>query len=372
MKVISVVGARPELIQAMPVSRVLRAAPGLREILVHTGQHYDYRMSQGFLDELGLAAPDYNLGVGSGSQAAQTADILRRMEAVLESERPDCVIVRGDTNSTLAGALAASKLHIPTVHLEAGERSFDRQMPEEINRLVADAVADWHLCASQAAVRHLAAEGHTASVCWVGDVMLDALLFYLRPARSTSTILSRLGLQPGRYALLTLHRAAATADPARLRRLAQALAQLHETIIFPVHPRTQTALAQFDIQLQGQVRQVEPVGYFDMLVLEENARLIATDSGGVQREAYYLGRPCLTLRETTEWVETVEAGWNRLVGFDERALAEAWFSFCPAGPRPPIYGDGAAGQRIAEFLTRGAPIESRPAAQAELKLGVLS
>jgi UDP-GlcNAc3NAcA epimerase len=348
MKVLSVVGARPEFIQAAPVSRALRA--NHQEILVHTGQHYDCLMSQAFFDELGIPAPDYNLGVGSGPHGRQTGEILARMEEVLLKERPELVIVRGDTNSTLAGSLAASKLHISTAHIEAGERSFDRRMPEEVNRLVADRLADLHFCASKAAVQRLADEGIVDSVYWVGDVMLDALLQNRPVARLKSNVLTRLGLEPGAYALVTVHRAANTDDPGRLQRIVQALNGVSETIVFPAHPRTRQALAHMNARLEAHVRLIDPVGYFDMMVLEENARLIATDSGGVQREAYFLGIPCLTLREETEWVETVQVGWNRLVSTDPERIIDAWFSFAPPSVRPPIFGDGAAGQRIVHIL----------------------
>ena len=348
MKVLSVVGARPEFIQAAPVSRALRAKH--QEILVHTGQHYDYLMSQAFFDELSIPAPDYNLGVGSGSHGRQTGEILTCMEQVLHEEQPDLVIVRGDTNSTLAGGLAASKLHIPTAHIEAGERSFDRRMPEEINRLVADCIADLHFCASKAAVQRLADEGIAGSVHWVGDVMLDALLQNRPVAHRISDVLARLDLETCAYALVTVHRAANTDDPERLQRIVQALNGVAETIVFPAHPRTRQALACIDAHLEDHVRLIEPVGYFDMMVLEENARLIATDSGGVQREAYFLGIPCLTLREETEWVETVQAGWNRLVGTDPEQIIDAWFSFVPPSVRPPVFGDGMAGERIVHIL----------------------
>jgi UDP-GlcNAc3NAcA epimerase len=358
MKVVSVVGARPEFIQAAPVSRALRV--NHQEILVHTGQHYDYLMSQAFFDELGVPAPDYNLGVGSGPHGRQTGEILVRMEQVLLEEQPQLVIVRGDTNSTLAGSLAASKLHIPTAHIEAGERSFDRRMPEEINRLVADRVADLHFCASKAAVQRLADEGITDSVHWVGDVMLDALLQNRPVARLKSEVLARLGLEPGAYALVTVHRAANTDDPGRLQRIVQALNGVSEAVVLPAHPRTRQALAYIDAHLEAHVRLIDPVGYFDMMVLEENARLIATDSGGVQREAYFLGIPCLTLREETEWVETVQVGWNRLVGTDPEHVIDAWFSFAPPSVRPPIFGDGAAGRRIVHILeNEDIPLGSR-------------
>lgn len=349
MKIVSVVGARPEFIQSRPVSLALRREH--QEVLVHTGQHYDYLMSQKFFDELGIPAPDHNLEVGSGSHGRQTGEILSRLEDVLLAEKPDWVIVRGDTNSTLAGALAASKLHIPTAHIEAGERSFDRRMPEEINRLVADSIADLHFCASQAAVKHLAEEGVRDSAYWVGDVMLDAMLANLPLARQASNVMARLNLQPGKYALVTVHRAANTDDPSRLKNIIGALNQAREPVIFPVHPRTRQALNAIHIQPDSCVKLVEPQGYFDMLVLEENARLIATDSGGVQREAYFLGVPCLTLRDETEWVGTVEAGWNKLVGADEELILSAWRGFIPPAHKPEIFGDGHAAEKIKSLLT---------------------
>lgn len=350
MKIISVVGARPEFIQAAPLTRALRALPNHQEVLVHTGQHYDYLMSQTFFDELGIAAPDYNLEVGSGSHGQQTARILAQMETVLLEERPDLVIVRGDTNSTLAGTLAASKLHIPIAHIEAGERSFDRRMPEEINRLMTDCVADLHFCVSQAAVSHLAAEGITGSVSWVGDVMLDVMLQNKPIAHRKSDILARLELRPGAYTLVTIHRAANTDDPARFKQIVQAMNQVSEPIIFPAHPRTQKIIAHLGLEFGPQVKLIDPVSYFDMMILEEHARLIATDSGGVQREAYFLGLPCLTLRDETEWMETVEVGWNKLVGVEPERILDAWFNFSPPLEHPPLFGDGTAGQRIAQIL----------------------
>ncbi len=350
LNILSVVGARPEFIQAAPVSRAVRQQQNCREILLHTGQHYDYLMSQTFFEELGIPAPNYNLEVGSGSHAQQTAQILTRMEEVLLDEQPDLVIIRGDTNSTLAGALAAAKLHIPVAHIEAGERSFDRRMPEEINRLVADSLASVHFCASQSAVQRLAAEGITNSVHWVGDVMLDALQQHQPLASTRSDILTRLALRPKAYALVTVHRAANTDAPARLRQIVTALNSVSEPVIFPVHPRTRRALAKLGATFAAHVRLIEPVGYFDMMMLEANARLIATDSGGVQREAYFLSIPCLTLRDETEWTETVATGWNRLVGVEPAVVVDAWRTFCPPAEHPPIFGDGTASQRIARIL----------------------
>jgi UDP-N-acetylglucosamine 2-epimerase len=348
MKFISVVGARPEFIQAAPVSHALRKEH--QEILAHTGQHYDYLMSQTFFDELNIPAPDYNLEVGSGSHATQTAEILIRFEELLLKEKPDCVIVRGDTNSTLAGALAASKLHIPTVHIEAGERSFDRRMPEEINRLVADKLSSAFFCVSQTAVKQLADEGIDKNVYWVGDVMLDANIDNRPVARQKSTVLSKLKLDPGKYGLVTVHRAVNTDNPSRLANIVKALGQVDEIVIFPVHPRTHQALQGIDNQFAENVRLIEPVGYYDMMMLEENARIIATDSGGVQREAYFMGRPCLTLRDETEWTETVQAGWNILVGVDVEKIMHEWKTFAPPAEQPPIFGDGNAGEKIADVL----------------------
>lgn len=348
MKIVSVVGARPEFVQAKPVSRALRM--NHQELLIHTGQHYDYLMSQSFFDELGIPAPDYNLEVGSGSHAKQTGEMLIRMEDVLLKERPDIVLVRGDTNSTLAGSLAASKLHIPVAHIEAGERSFDRYMPEEINRLVSDCIADIHFCVSKKSVEHLAEEGIKESVFWVGDVMLDTMLQNRPIARSKSNVMERLHLEVNKYALVTVHRAANTEDFERLGQIVEILNGVEETIVFPAHPRTRKSLVHCGAKFDNHVKLIEPVCYFDMLVLEENARLIATDSGGVQREAYFLGIPCLTLRDSTEWTETVHASWNKLVGTDPEKVIETWYSFKPPADRPPVFGDGKAAERIAFIL----------------------
>lgn len=348
MKFLSVVGARPEFVQAMPVSRAIGVDH--KEILVHTGQHYDYRMSQTFFDELDIPVPDYNLEVGSGSQSRQTAEIMVRMEEVLIKEKPDLVIIRGDTNSTLAAALVTSKLSIPMAHIEAGERSFNRSMPEEINRLVADRLADLHFCVSQVGKHNLFTEGITDSVHCVGDVMLDALLYTLPIARAKSRILDRLAIEPKKYSLVTIHRAMNTDEPDRLRQIISALNLVSETVILPLHPRTQKALSNIDLRLEDHVIVIEPVGYFDMLTLEENARLIATDSGGVQREAYYLGIPCLTLRDETEWGATIDTGWNMLVGADQKTILDNWFNFSPPAEHPPIYGTGTAALQIAQIL----------------------
>jgi UDP-GlcNAc3NAcA epimerase len=359
VKVLSVVGARPEFIQAAPVTRALRQRH--QEVLVHTGQHYDDLMSRVFFQDLALPEPDYNLGVGSGPHGRQTGDMLARLEEILLIEQPDLVIVRGDTNSTLAGALAAAKLHIPLAHIEAGARSFDRSMPEEINRLVADRVADLLFCIAPSAVENLAREGITTGVHYVGDVMYDAVLTFLPRARERSTILARLGVVPRGYILATVHRAANTDNPYMLERIVTALATLDEPVVFPVHPRTRKALARLGATFPPHVRAIEPVGYLDMLALEDGARVILTDSGGVTREAYFLGIPCVTLREETEHIETVIYGWNTLAGTDPARIRAAVARARPAGPRPPVFGDGTAAEAMVTLLDR-APIPShRPA-----------
>jgi UDP-GlcNAc3NAcA epimerase len=355
LRIVSVVGARPQFIKAAPVSRALRRVA--HEVLVHTGQHYDREMSAVFFDELHIPKPDHNLGVGSGLHGWQTGHMLMRIEEVLLEERPDWVIVYGDTNSTLAGALAAAKLHIPVAHVEAGLRSFNRRMPEEINRILTDHVAGLLLCPTQTAVDNLAREGVTRGVHLVGDVMTDALLYNTALAESQSDALQRLGLSRGDYALATVHRPRNADDPARLRAILAALEEIGRdgTVVFPAHPRTRRAMDGLAYQPGPHLRIIEPVGYLDMLALEQHARLILTDSGGVQKEAYLLGVPCLTLREETEWIETVEAGWNLLVGADRDAIVRAAREFHPAGVRPPLFGDGRASERIAALLARREP-----------------
>jgi len=349
MKVLSVVGARPQFIKAAPVSRELRKEH--EEVLVHTGQHYDYFMSAVFFDELGIPEPDYNLGVGSASHGRQTGEMLIRIEEVLLKERPDWVLVYGDTNSTLAGALAAAKLHIPVAHVEAGLRSFNREMPEEINRVLTDHVSDLLFCPTETAVRNLAREGITEGVHNVGDVMYDVVLHNIGIAEQRSHILERLGIEPKAYLLATVHRPQNTDRAENLRSILSAFNALDELIVFPAHPRTSEAIERLGYPLRSHIKFIEPVSYLDMLVLEKHARLILTDSGGVQKEAYFFGVPCLTLREETEWVETVEAGWNVLVGADEERIVEAVREFQPIGKRAAIFGDGRASERIAELLS---------------------
>ena len=354
MKVLSVVGARPQFIKAAPVSRALRQVA--HEVLVHTGQHYDYGMSAIFFDELQIPPPDYNLEIGSGSHGWQTGQMLIRIEETLLKEQPDWVLVYGDTNSTLAGALAAVKLRIPLAHVEAGLRSFNREMPEEHNRVLTDHAAELLLCPTQTAVDHLAREGVTRGVHLVGDVMYDAVLYNIALAEQRSDALARLGLVPDSYALATIHRPSNTDDPAQLRAILVALQALAADypVIFPVHPRTRRKLAELDLNTSS-LTLIEPVGYLDMLMLEHHARLILTDSGGVQKEAYFFAVPCLTLRRETEWVETVETGWNRLVGNDLAFTVHLAHDFRPTGSPPPLFGDGHAAERIAKLLVGATP-----------------
>lgn len=312
-KVLTVVGARPQFVKAAAVSRAMARLEGMREIMLHTGQHFDANMSDIFFEELGIPAPDYHLGTAGGSHGEMTGRMLAAIEAVLIEEKPDWVLVYGDTNSTLAGALAAAKLHIPVAHVEAGLRSFNRRMPEEINRVLTDHVSARLYCPTGAAMRNLADEGIRKGVLHVGDVMYDAAIDARQRAQSGADILARIGLEPGRYSLATIHRAENTDDAARLRAVIGHLEQVAEerTVVLPLHPRTMQAVARFGISL-NRLKVIEPVGYLEMTALLAGCVDVHTDSGGVQKEAYFHGKPCVTLRDETEWVETVEAGWNRL------------------------------------------------------------
>ncbi|MCI0521480.1 MAG: UDP-N-acetylglucosamine 2-epimerase (non-hydrolyzing) [Chloroflexi bacterium] len=347
MKIVSIVGARPQFIKAAAVSRVLRRKHS--EYLVHTGQHYDEQMSAVFFEELDIPQADINLEVGSGLHGAQTGVMLAAIEQALLAQKPDWALVYGDTNSTLAGALAAVKLHIPIAHVEAGLRSFNRRMPEEINRLMADHVSQLLLCPSQAAVENLAAEGIHRGVHLVGDVMADALFFALERARGRADVLPRLGLSEKGYLLATVHRAENTDQAGRLMGILAALEALAEPVIFPVHPRTRKAMQALGFWPKH-ITVIEPLGYLDMARLESAARMILTDSGGVQKEAYWLGVPCVTLREETEWVETVAAGWNRLAGAETQRILDAVTNFTLPGERAQLYGDGRAAERCVAIL----------------------
>ncbi len=362
--ILTVVGARPQFVKASVLSRLVRSAryrERATEFLVHTGQHYDENMSEVFFREMEIPEPDFNLGIGSATHGRMTGEMLAGIETLLLERGPDLVLVYGDTNTTLAGALAAAKLGIPVAHVEAGLRSCNIRMPEEINRLLTDQISTWLFCPTVNAVQNLLREGIPRAlraggpqlVIDVGDVMLDACLHYRArvEARSGSgRACVRLALPP-RFVLATVHRAENTDNAERLGSIVRAFnAAAGRPIVFPMHPRTRKTLAAADLALSGHVRVIEPVGYFDMLELEEACDLIVTDSGGVQKEAYFLGKPCVTMRDETEWIETVEAGWNLLTGASEEAIAEAINSFAPGGPRPPLYGDGNAGAAILDLL----------------------
>lgn len=341
-KIVSIVGARPQFVKAAAVSRVLARDPRFDEVLVHTGQHYDANMSDVFFDELQIPTPKYNLDLGGGPHGQMTGRMLEQIEIVLMGEKPDMVLVYGDTNSTAAGALAAAKLHVPIVHVEAGLRSFDRRMPEEINRVVADHLSALLLCPTAASIDHLRNEGIVEGVHHVGDVMYDATLFARDRAMQGSAIVDGLGLKDGHYAICTLHRQENTDDAERFERIVAFLVNQAKTreVVFTVHPRTRKVLA--DRTLPG-VHMIDPLGYFDLQRLLAGAALALTDSGGLQKEAYFNRIPCITLRDATEWVETVESGWNRL-----------WTSSDWISPRQdiPDYGDGHAAEAcVAEIAT---------------------
>ena len=361
MRFVTIVGARPQFIKAAPLSDRLRREH--EEHLIHTGQHYDDEMSEVFFRELDIPAPERNLGVRSGPHGVQTAAMLERIENALQELRPDAVIVLGDTNSTLAGALAAVKLHLPVAHVEAGLRSFNREMPEEINRIVADHVSRWLFAPSEAAVARLNAEGIFEGVYNVGDIMLDCVRRFAPLARQRSSILARLGLQPKGFCVATVHRAGNTDCRHRLAGILQGLRDVPLPVVFPMHPRTRAAIERHQLNklvdcfpasnpesLRGRrLIAIAPLSYLDMLQLQQNARAVFTDSGGLQKEAYYVGVPCVTLRDETEWSETVEAGWNVLVGADASRIATA-LEASPTNGRPPIYGDGNTAEKIAGVL----------------------
>ena len=349
MKVVSVVGNRPQFIKAAPLSAALAKVSD--HVLVHTGQHYDAELSQVFFDELGLRPPDHEIEAGSGSHAAQTAAMLTGLEPVLAGERPDLVLVYGDTNSTLAGALVAAKLQLPLGHVESGLRSFDRAMPEEVNRVVADVLSDLRFCPSQTAVANLAAEGITQGVHLVGDVMVDVAEAFAPAARRSGAV-DRLGLEPGAYALVTVHRQSNTTDAA-MPALVEVLEALARPAVFPIHPRTRAALERTGLlERAGAAATLSPpLGYLEFTALLMSAEVCLTDSGGVQKEAYLHRVPCITLRDTSEWVETVELGWNRLAGgLDADAVATALRHLERPSEHPPLYGDGDAATRIADVV----------------------
>jgi UDP-GlcNAc3NAcA epimerase len=352
MRIVSVVGARPQFVKLAVISRAIaQQSDPLVHRIVHTGQHYDREMSSVFFEELGIPAPDHDLGVGSGTHGEQTGEMLKRIEPVLEAERPDWVLLYGDTNSTLAGAIAASKLCLPTAHVEAGLRSFRRSMPEEINRVVADHLSDLLFCPTELSVRNLRQEGLEARAVLTGDVMYDAVLASTAAAQRHHSSLTQ-NWNRGEFCLATVHRAENTDDPARLREIVGALDQIAQTVcpvVWPIHPRTQNRLSDLGLST-GSVTTVGPVSYLEMLLLESRAGFILTDSGGVQKEAYFFKIPCITLRHETEWQETLENGCNVLTDCCREKILHAVSNIGSAGPWTAAYGDGDAGVRILNAL----------------------
>lgn len=348
MKIVAIVGARPQFIKAAPLSRELRKRH--TEILLHTGQHYDENMSAVFFEELGIPQPDVHLNAGGGSHGEQTAKMLAGIEKVLQSEKPDWLLIYGDTNSTLAGALAAAKLHVPIAHVEAGLRSFNRYMPEEINRVVADHLSSLLFCPSVVAADNLASEGITKGVHVVGDVMADALLSASARA-DESTVLEKFNLKLNSYLLATVHRAENTDDHERLSAILGAFADIGRPILFPVHPRTRKMLENAGMDLPANVLACEPLGYLDLVRALRDADMVLTDSGGLQKEAYWLSVPCITLRDETEWVETVKTGWNILAGANRSTIVHSVATFHHPQIHPMMYGgEGLAAKQICEVL----------------------
>ena len=351
MKIASIIGTRPNFIKCAPLSREIRKE--FDEVLIHTEQHYDYEMNKIFFDELKIPKPDYHLDVKSGSQGKQTGEMLKKIESVLLKENPDLVIVYGDVNSTLAGALAATKLNMKVAHVEAGIRSFDRTMPEEINRILTDDCSDYLFCPTSSAVRNLRKEGFDSMMIYhSGDVMVDSLDENIKIAEKESNILGELNLEQKKYYLATVHRAENTDNSDRLLSILSAFSEI-KNLVFICHPRTEKMIRHYASldTLTDEVRMViKPVGYFDMLMLEKNASKIITDSGGVQKEAYLLKVPCITLRYNTEWIETVESGWSVLVGSNKESIIKMANVFEPNGKQRNVFGDGKASERIMNVI----------------------
>lgn len=357
MKIVTVIGARPQFIKAAPVSTEFKHTPDVTEVLVHTGQHHDSNMSDVFFHELGIDNPKWHLGISGGSHGSMTGRMLEAIETVLIAEKPDWLLVYGDTNSTLAGALAAAKLHIRVAHVEAGLRSFNRRMPEEVNRVMVDHLSSILFAPTITAVANLEREGLGGErTLQVGDVMLDAVRHFGPIAEQKTAVYERLGVEPLNYVLATVHRAENTDDPIRLNTIISELVTLSESlpVVLPVHPRTRKLLERENVlrELPSSLKVTDPLGYLEMVALERNAVVIATDSGGVQKEAYFHRVPCVTLRDETEWVELIEAGWNRLCPPVEGApIAQAVLGAAGSkGTASDLYGDGNAARRIAQAL----------------------
>lgn len=340
MKIISIVGARPQFIKLAPLSREMRRH--FDEIIIHTGQHYDVNMAELFFQDLSIPIADYNLGIGSGSHGKQTAAMISSIEDVLKKELPDTVIVFGDTNSTLAGVLAAVKMHIPIIHVEAGLRSFNREMPEEVNRVVADHVSDHLFAPTSTAFNNLRKEGLEDRSYLTGDIMVDALFDSLDRAKERKDLLTTIGVIANHYYLLTLHRPYNVDDGKRIAKLLEELAQLDYPVVFAVHPRTKSILEKYSISVDKKIELIDPVGYLDFLCLQYYSKKIITDSGGIQKEAFLISKPCITLRTETEWVETVEEGWNLLVNPNTLNLKESISTFSPKGESKNVFGSNVA------------------------------
>ncbi len=353
MKICTIIGARPQFIKAAAVSAKIaemQSSENIYEIIIHTGQHYDSDMSRIFFEELKIPKEEYNLEVGSGLHGVQTGKMLEGIEKILLDESPEWVLIYGDTNSTLAGALAASKLHIPVAHVESGMRSFNRRMPEEINRVISDNISTLNLCSTVTAVENLKNEGMGDTAVLTGDVMYDCALKFEALAEKYCDPIAKFALQKKEYILMTCHRAENTDDELRLSQIVAAVNEVAENnrVLYPMHPRTAGFLEQYGLEFSDNVMVVPPVGYLDMLVLEKNAKIILTDSGGIQKEAFFYNVPCVTMRDETEWVETVELGWNKITGASKDKIIEAIANF--ATPPPPVsekpYGDGNAAEKI--------------------------
>ncbi len=349
MQIFTIIGARPQFVKCAPVSAALRKSHS--EFLVHTGQHYDDNMSHIFFDEMGIPKPDVNLEVGSGSHAVQTAAMMTGLEPLMLNHKPDAVMIYGDTNSTVAAALVAAKLHIPVIHIEAGLRSFNLKMPEEINRIVADRLSKVLCCPTESAVKNLNDEGIKSGVINTGDVMYDAVLMF-KPLSEKSDILKTLNVDSKKYNLITIHRASNTDNLENLLNILNGANDSGRQSIFPIHPRTKNIIKNNNISFSSfnNIKFIEPLGYLDFMKLASNAKTITTDSGGLQKEAYWHGVPCITVREETEWVETVESGWNCLIGSNREKLTKALQEFAPSCKRPDFYGNGHASEKIVEAI----------------------
>lgn len=350
MKILTVVGARPQFIKAAAVSNVIRGV--CKEVLVHTGQHYDENMSKVFFEELKIPRPDYNLNVGSGGHGKQTGTMLIGLEEIYINEKPDLILVYGDTNSTLAGALCASKMLIPVAHVEAGLRSFNMAMPEEQNRILTDHLSKFLFVPTETAAVNLKNEGIIDNVYNVGDVMFDAVLNFSKLASERGLILDKAGVKDEAFILATIHRAENTNDINKLSNIISALNESGRKIVLPLHPRTKKYIEDYGLSFSSNVKVIEPVGYLEMINLESNAEKIVTDSGGVQKEAYFMKKPCITMREETEWVETIKCGWNILVGTDMGKIAKAITSFKPVNEQKNIFGDGKAAEKILKIIEK--------------------